>query len=82
MKYINNNWDEDEDSSWILCNTEDEVFEFNNYLEALEGRRLHLVKIGVYNTFSNDHYTKGYRFVLHSALPTEVVRNFIKLMEE
>lgn len=82
MKYTRNSWNKKEDFSWILCNTEDEIFQFNNYLEALEGRRLQMVDIDQCSTFSKDHCTTGYRFVLSSALPTEIVKTFFNLMED
>lgn len=82
MKYTRNLWNKEEDFSWILCNTEDEVFGFNNYLEALEGRRLRLVNIEQCSPFRGTHFTTGYRFVLSSALPTEIVKTFFNLMED
>lgn len=82
MKYIRNAWNKKENYSWILCNSEYEVFEFNNYLEALEGRRLQLVDIDQCSSFRQDHISNGYKFVLSSALPTELIRSFFDLMEE
>lgn len=82
MKYIHNNWQTDCENSWVLCDSLEEVSSFINYIKTLDGRTLHLVSLSGCEHLKDDHNTYEYRYVISSAIETNIVKRFFDLMED